>query len=150
MTAKAIFAAEPAPIIVMQPVTTADSDIETAAAQSIPIEAVKQRIVSLIQENNTEFIAFLTDLLVEKNISVVKKSKKKEKKQEEKLVVEFVKKERVPYLEMPFWKANPDLKPRNPKDFGGEPLSKDFFDALMTFATNPETRLTDDMIDDLD
>ena len=32
--------------------------------------------------------------------------------------------------EMPFWKANPDMKPRDAKDFDAKPLGKEFFVAL--------------------
>ena len=115
----------------------------TATVQQISKEDIKEAIMTLIKENNAEFRQLLSDLLPK----TLEKTKKKVKHNAPFTVI---KKERVPYREMPFWKANPDLKPRNPKDFGGEPLSKEFFDALMAFATNPETQLTDEMIQDID
>jgi hypothetical protein len=75
-------------------------------------------------------------------------AKKKKKKQEEKPLFSVVKKERVPYREMSFWKANPDFKAHDATPYA---IKQDFFDALIAFATNPETRPTEEMmIDDLD
>ena len=63
----------------------------------------------------------------------------------ETLSVKAVQKEPLHWSEMAYWKAYPDRKPRDPREFGAEPLSKEFFEGLLAFATNPETRITDDL-----
>lgn len=120
------------------------------AIQQVSNEDIKQAILALIRENNAEFKQFLGDALPNAKPIV---SKKTPKKAVEKQVVQeepSVKKERVPYTEMPFWKANPQFKPLNIEDSGAKPLSKEFFDALLAFARDPELRLTDEMIKDID
>ena len=112
----------------------------TATVQQISKEDIKEAIMTLIRENNAEFRQLLSDLLPK----TLEKTKKKVKQD---TPFRVVKKERVPYREMPFWKANPDLKAHDASEYA---LSKEFFDALMAFATNPETQLTDDMIKDMD
>jgi hypothetical protein len=142
MTATATFTAELAPIIPLQPTMVADLEIEKPAAQPMSKEVVKACVVSLIKENDTDFIAFLADLLAKTDTPVVSKKEKKTTSNGH-----YTPKERIPYSEMPFWKANPHLKPANSEGFE---TKQGFYEALMAFATNPETRLTDDMIDDLD
>lgn len=120
------------------------------AIQQVSNEDIKQAILALIRENNAEFKQFLGDALPNAKPIV---SKKTPKKAVEKQVVQEeqpVKKERIPYTEMPFWKANPQFKPLNIEDSGAKPLSKEFFDALLAFARDPELRLTDEMIKDID
>jgi hypothetical protein len=83
-------------------------------------ELIKQVILSLIQENNPEIMELLTNAIL---------AKPEETKQKEVVLNSPpLKKERIPYSEMPFWKANPHLKPREPEGKGG--ISKDFIDAL--------------------
>ena len=115
----------------------------STAVQVVPTEAITQAIISLIKENNAEFQRLIADALPKSKPSVSKKDKKKQ------VVLNGlpVKKERVPYSEMPFWKANPDLKPLTLEP---STTQKEFFEALMAFATNPETQLTDEMIEGLD
>ena len=120
------------------------------AIQQVSNEDIKQAILALIRENNAEFKQFLGDALPNAKPIV---SKKTPKKAVEKQVVQEeqpVKKERIPYTEMPFWKANPQFKPLNIEDSGAKPLSKEFFNALLAFARDPELRLTDEMIKDID
>ena len=62
--------------------------------------------------------------------------------------IEAVKKEPLDWREMPFWKAHPELKPIDTKPFAAK---QGLYEAMMNFATNPETRLTDDlMVHELD
>ena len=125
MTSTATLAVETEPIIALEtaPAETVAAEAPTSTPlQSITLEVVKQAIVSLIQEKNPDFIQLITDILTEKDLPVEQKEK------ELKVPIEFVKKERIPYSEMPFWKANPDLKPRIIESKGG--LSKDFWAAL--------------------
>jgi hypothetical protein len=119
----------------------------STTVQVAPIEAtIKQAIVALIKENNAEFQQLLADTLPKSVPSFSKKEKKKQ------LVLNglTVKKERIPYSEMPFWKANPHLKPLDPETLGAKPLSKEFFHALLAFANDPELRPTDEMIENID
>ncbi len=91
------------------------------AIQQVSNEDIKQAILALIRENNAEFKQFLSDALPNAKPIV---SKKTPKKAVEKQVVQEeqpVKKERIPYSEMPFWKANPQFKPRVPEGKGGLP-----------------------------
>ena len=145
MTATAVFAVETAPIIPLQSVKTETVLAETPptmAASTMSIDDMKQAILSLIQENNAEFKQFLTELMTEKNVSVVEK---KTEQIIEMPPVKAVPKEPLHWSEMAYWKAYPDRKPLDPRELGGEPLSKEFFDGLLAFATNPETRITDDL-----
>lgn len=76
----------------------------TATIHEVSTDTIKEAIITLIRENNTEF-----KQLIEGLSSPKKKANTKEIQQE--TPMEVVKKERVPYQEMYFWKANPDLKP---------------------------------------
>ena len=76
----------------------------TATIQQVSTEDIKEAILLLIKENNAEFQQLLNNLTSKK-----KRSAKTKPKEETPITV--VKKERVPYYEMPFWKANPHLKP---------------------------------------
>ena len=145
MTATAAFAVEPAPIIPLSPiekVATVEETPPVMVAAPMSIDDIKQAILSLIQENNAEFKQFLTELMMNQNSSIIEK-------QAEQTVatppVETVPKEPLHWSEMAYWKAYPDRKPRDPREFGAEPLSKEFFEGLLAFATNPETRITDDL-----
>ena len=145
MTATAAFAVESAQIIPLPPIekeVTVEETPPVMVAAPMSIDDMKQAILSLIQENNAEFKQFLDELMVDKNSPVVEKVT-------EPIVeippVEAVQKEPLHWSEMAYWKAYPDRKPRDPREFGAEPLSKEFFDGLLAFATNPETRITDDL-----
>ena len=148
MTATAAFAVEPAQIISLPPVEKAATVEETPpvmVAAPMSIDDIKQAILSLIQENNAEFKQFLDELMVDKNSPVVEKVT-------EPIVeippVEAVQKEPLHWSEMPFWKAHPELKPIDTKPFAAK---QGLYEAMMNFATNPETRLTDDlMVHELD
>lgn len=118
----------------------------STAVQPISIEDAKQAIIALIKENNADFRQFLVEIMTQVAPSSPKKAKKKHVPQNS----SPVNAEHIPYSEMPFWKANPHLKPLDPKDSGAEPLSKDFFDALLAFGNDPELRLTDEMIENID
>jgi hypothetical protein len=96
----------------------------STAVQSVSSEDIKQAILALIKENNAEFKQFLGDVLPKSKPVAPKKPVKKQVVQEE----PFVNKVHIPYSEMPFWKANPHLKPRVLEGKGG--LSKEFLDAL--------------------
>jgi hypothetical protein len=120
------------------------------AIQQVSNEDIKQAILALIRENNAEFKQFLGDALPNAKPIVSKKAPKKEAKNQVVQEEQPIKKERIPYSEMPFWKANPQFKPLNIEDSGAKPLSKEFFEALVAFAKDPELRLTDEMIKDID
>ena len=148
MPATAAFAVEPAPIIPPPPIekeATVEETPPVMVAAPMSIDDIKQAILSLIQENNAEFKQFLDELMANKNASVVEKESKPTV---EILPVEAVQKEPLHWSEMPFWKAHPDLKPIDPKPFAAK---QGLYEAMMNFATNPETRLTDDlMVHELD
>ena len=95
----------------------------TATVQEVSTEALKEAIMLLIEEHKTEFKQLL-------NGSSSKKKAATKKKQDAHAPVVGVQKERVPYYEMPFWKANPHLKPLDARDLDAKPLGKDFFQAL--------------------
>ena len=83
----------------------------TVTIQQVSTESVKEAIITLIQENNTEFKQLIAGLSPKR-----KKANKKKITSETPFTV--VTKERVPYHEMPFWKANPHLKPIDAKEEG--------------------------------
>jgi hypothetical protein len=116
---------------------------DTIVQQPVSFEDLKQVVLSLIKENNAEFKQLLADSLPK----IAPSKPKKAKEQQEALNGTPVKKERIPYSEMPFWKANPHLKPlEGPPN----PNQKAFLEAILAFATNPETQLTDAMIEGID
>ena len=118
-----------------------------ASSPSKPLstEDVKQAILSLIRENNAEFKQFFAELMDNHHAPIV------ENEQEQTVdiaPVEAVKVQQLDWREMPFWKAHPELKPIEVKP---NPNKKKLYDAIIAFATNPETRLTDDlMVHELD
>ena len=79
----------------------------TTAPQTITAEDIKQAILLLIKENNADLKQFLGELIPKATKSV----RKKKKKTVSKLAILPPPTERIPYSEMPFWKANPHLKP---------------------------------------
>lgn len=141
MTSTAQLPFEPSSVITLQTVSTETSP--SATSQRIALEDVKLAILSLIRENNAEFKQFLLELMPNSLALPPKKTKKKTVTQ-----IEFPpKKERIPYSEMPFWKANPHLKPI---EVPPNPNKNAFLEAILAFATNPETQLTDEMIEGID
>lgn len=112
---------------------------------SVSKEGIKQAILSLIRENNAEFKQFFAELLTNNELSSLEKEQEKSL---ENAPVEAVKFEQPDWREMPFWKAHPELKPIEIKP---NPNKKKLYEAMVAFATNPETRLTDDlMVHELD
>ena len=86
----------------------------TTSVQKVSTEEVKQAILALIKENNAEFKQLLTQLLPSMTISASKKNKKTAQS----LPTLPLHTERIPYDEMPFWKANPHLKPLKSEGLG--------------------------------
>ena len=89
----------------------------TTTVQEVSTEDIKEAIIALIKENNAEFQQLIDGLV-----------SKKKKKQKQNTPITVVKKERVPYHEMPFWKANPDLKPLDASPYAIK--KEDFYAAL--------------------
>ena len=79
----------------------------TTSVQKVSTEDVKQAILALIKENNAEFKQLLSEVLPKLTVSNPKKKKDTSKNLSD-LPIQT---ERIPYSEMPFWKANPHLKP---------------------------------------
>ena len=90
--------------------------------QTVSPEDVKQAIIALIKENNADFRQFIVDNLPNLALPAPKKTKKKQTlpntSPQNGSDANTAKKERIPYSEMPFWKANPHLKPRIPEGKG--------------------------------
>ena len=114
----------------------------TATIQQISTEDIKEAILLLIKENNAEFQQLLNNLTSKK-----KRSAKTKPKEETPIAV--VKKERVPYYEMPFWKANPHLKPINAKE-EGYGMTLEAFRELQAFFKEPGNEVTDEWLEMLD
>ena len=115
----------------------------TTVQQSVSTEELKQALYALIEDKNSEFLQFITNKLEKKSVIAPKKAKKKSAPK----IIFPPKKERIPYSEMPFWKANPHLKPI---EVPPNPNKNAFLEAIFAFATNPETQLTDEMIEGID
>jgi hypothetical protein len=117
------------------------------AIQQVSNEDIKQAILALIRENNAEFKQFLGDALPNAKPIV---SKKAPKKAVEKQVVQEeqpVKKERIPYSEMPFWKANPQFKPRVPE---GKGITMEAIKELQALFQEPDCPPVEEWIAQLD
>jgi hypothetical protein len=99
------------------------SKMATTVIQKPTTEEVKQAIVALVRENNTEFKQLLKELLSPQP----KASSKKKALPNPKV--------KVPYSEMPFWKANSDLQPL---DLSKNALKKETFTELQTLFQDPE------------
>ena len=112
----------------------------TATIQQASTEDIKEAILLLIKENNAEFQQLLNNLTSKK-----KKSAKTKPKEETPITV--VKKERVPYHEMPFWKANPDFKPLT---LEGPGITMEAIRELQTFFKEPGNEITDEWFEMLD
>jgi hypothetical protein len=112
----------------------------TTAVQAVSQEDIKQAILALIRENNAEFKQLLGDFLPKSKPMSAKKTTKKQ-------VIEAelpAPKVRVPYSEMPFWKANPDLKPLIPE---GKGISMEAIRELQALFKEPGNEITDEMLD---
>ena len=114
----------------------------TITIQQVSTETIKEAIITLIQENNTEFKQLIAGLSPKK-----KASNKKKPKVETPITV--VKKERVPYHEMYVWKANPHLKPRDAKE-EGYGMTLEAFNELRAFFKEPGNEITDEWFEMLD
>jgi hypothetical protein len=113
------------------------------ALQQVSNEDIKQAILALIRENNAEFKQFLGDVLPKTQPNDARKAPKKVAVHRE----EVVKKERIPYSEMPFWKANPHLKPRVPE---GKGITMEAIKELQAFFKEPGNEITDEWLEMLD
>jgi hypothetical protein len=116
----------------------------STAAQTVPTEqAIKQAIIALIKENNAQFKQLLADALPKSEPSVAKKEQHEAANQNGSAAP----KPRIPYSEMPFWKANPHLKPRVPE---GEGTTLAAIKELQAFFQEPGNEITDVWFDMLD
>ncbi len=79
-----------------------------SAIQKVTTEDVKEAILTLIRENNAELKAFLGEVS-SKIVDTPKKKKHQKPKSDGSITI--IESEHVPYSEMAYWKANPDLKP---------------------------------------
>lgn len=126
----------------IQPMPTEDVKQPITAAtpiQQVTTEEVKLAILALIRENNAEFKAFLSSILPKKENKPVSK---KEIKNTSKPIT-IVQGERIPYSEMPFWKANPHLKPVDLKA-QGYGVSVEAFKNLQALFQEPGNEITDE------
>ena len=113
----------------------------TITIQQVSTETVKEAIITLIQENNTEFKQLIAGLSPKKKASNKKKTKVETPTTD-------VKKERVPYHEMYVWKANPHLKPRIVEQ--GDGMSMEAIRELQAFFKEPGNEITDEWFEMLD
>lgn len=112
----------------------------TATVQDVSTEALKEAIMLLIEEHKTEFKQLLNGF----------SSKKKaitKKKQDTPTPIAVVQKVRVPYYEMPFWKANPHLKPLDAPPYA---IKKEDFEALKALFQQPDCPPIEAWIAELD
>lgn len=103
-------------------------------------EEIKEAIMALIKENNAEFKQLLNDLMPKTNLTTKKKRKQDSSPS-------IIKKERVAYQEMPFWKAHPELKPLDAAKFA---VQKEDFYALQTLFQQPDCPPIEEWIAELD
>ena len=115
----------------------------TTSVQKVSTEEVKQAILALIKENNAEFKQLLSQLLPSMTISAPKKNKKTAQS----LPTLPPHTERIPYDEMPFWKANPHLKPLKSEGLG---VSIESIKELQAFFQEPGNEITEEWFDMLD
>jgi hypothetical protein len=117
------------------------------ALQQVSNEDIKQAILDLIRENNAEFKQFLGDVLPKPQSNNAKKAPKKSVEKSAIQDEQAVRKERVPYSEMPFWKANPHLKPRVPE---GKGITMDVIKQLQVLFQEPDCPPIEEWIAQLD
>jgi hypothetical protein len=115
----------------------------TTVLQKVSTEDVKQAILSLIQENNVEFKQMLSDVL-----PTLANGVKKKKKQTKFTTATFSReKEFIPYSEMLFWKANPDIKPFDASPYS---IQKEDLETLSAFFHEEGNEITDQWFEMLD
>jgi hypothetical protein len=84
-------------------------NMTATAIQQVTIEDVKQAILVLFKENSAELKSFLDDLSSKITDTPSPKKKKTKAKKPKESTFTVVEGPRIPYSEMPFWKANPHL-----------------------------------------
>ena len=112
----------------------------TATVQDVSTEVLKEAIMLLIEEHKTEFKQLL-------NGSSARKKAITKKKKDANMPTASVEKERVPYHEMPFWKANPDLKPLDATPYS---IKKEDFEALQALFQQQDCPPIEEWIAELD
>ena len=116
----------------------------STAVQTLPTEqAIQQAVIALIKDNNAQFQQLLSDYLPKTKLSKSKKEPKEAASQNGSPVP----KPRIPYSEMPFWKANPHLKPLVPE---GPGITLEAIKELQAFFQEPGNEITDEWFDMLD
>ena len=119
------------------------------AIQEVTTEDVKQAIIALFKGNKAELKVFLDDFSSKiVDTPTPKKRKMKAKKQKESTIT-FVESPHIPYSEMPFWKANPHLKPIDLKA-QGYGVTIDALKNLQIFFQKPGNEITDEWFEMLD
>ena len=108
----------------------------TTTNQQVSTEVIKEAIIALIKENNAEFQQLIDGLV-----------SKKKKKQKQNTPIAVIKKERLPYHKMPFWKANPDLKPHVVE---GPGITLEAIRELQAFFKEPGNEIIDEWFEMLD
>lgn len=100
------------------------------AIQKVTTEDVKQGILALIRENNAELKAFLGDVSAKIMDTPTPEKKKNKASKSKETTITVVEGARMPYSEMPFWKANPHLKPLILTGKNHRPAEGDFATAM--------------------
>jgi hypothetical protein len=126
---------------VKQPISTA------TPIQQVTTEDVKLAILALIRENNAEFKAFLDNTSSKIADKLTPKKGKRKSSKSKEMSITFVESEHVPYTEMPYWKANPHLKPLDGNKYA---IKLEDLKALQTFFQEPGNEITDEWFEMLD
>jgi hypothetical protein len=113
------------------------------ATQELPLatEALKDAIIALIKEKNPELRRLL-------RAEVFFLRPPKRVRQPKKIIVP-VQEKRISYDEMPFWKANPDLKPMDLKS-KGYGVTQEALKKAQAFFQEPGNEITDEWFKMLD
>lgn len=119
------------------------------AIQQVTTEDVKQGILALIRENNAELKAFLSDVSAKIIDTPTPEKQKMKASKPKKTTFTVVEGARVPYSEMPFWKANPHLKPLDFKA-QGYGVTMEAFENLQAFFQESGNEITDEWLEALD
>jgi hypothetical protein len=117
----------------VQPTTVSISSADLQAA-----------IVALIQQNNAELRQLIAEILPPL-LQQPKKTRKTALKMSKASVTPPL--PRKPYHELPFWKANPHLKPVKVTGYG---LKKEVFEQAQQFFQQPDYSITETWFDNLD
>lgn len=102
---------------------------ETITPQ-VTTEDVKQAILALLRENNVELKSVLEDLATKIKDSATPKQNKTKAVKSKDGGITIIEGSRMPYSEMPFWKANPHLKPLVLTKENHRPAKGDFATAM--------------------